>query len=151
MTIGAYLDGTTTDAKFGLGDCFKDEDGRSFVYVQAGGAITQYDWVSIDENYAALAGTKGAADDGHMVGFAQVAFANDDYGWVLTQGANVTARVAASCAADVALYTTGTGGILDDETTSQTKIEGVVAVAANTTTSVANVEVLLTFPRSAGF
>lgn len=151
MTIGAYLDGATTDKKFGLGDKFMDDQGRCWVYVQANGAITQYDFVGIDENFQAAPLTTAMAGDGWFVGVAQVAFTDNDYGWVACQGANgLTARVAASCAADAALYTTATAGVVDDATTT-TKIDGVVAVATNTTTAVANVEVLLTFPRSSAF
>lgn len=151
MTIGAYLGGTTTDQKFGLGDKFTDELGRCWVYVQAAEALTQYDVVAIDENYQASQLTTTEADDGWFIGVAQVAFSDNDYGWIVCSGANgITARVAASCAADVALYTTATGGVIDDATTT-TKIDGIVAVSANTTTSVANVEVLLTYPRSSAF
>ncbi|MEC9266715.1 MAG: hypothetical protein VX464_11700 [Pseudomonadota bacterium] len=151
MTIGPYIAGTTTDAKFGLGDKHVDHLGRTWVYVQAAEALTQYDFVGIDEDYAASQLTATEAGDGWFIGVAQVAFSADEYGWIVCQGANgITARVAASCAADVALYTTATAGVVDDATTT-TKIDGVVAVAANTTTSVANVEVLLTFPKSSGF
>ena len=66
-------------------------------------------------------------------------------------GRNVNAAVGASCAADVALYTSATAGVLDDTSTSQTKVDGVVAAAANGTAAQANVEVIMTWPKSTTF
>lgn len=131
--------GTTTDgagAEFALGTVVKGSDRTEWTYVQAGAAITQYSWVAIDENFQAVMGTKALADAGHGVGLAQVAFADNDMGWVCTgAGGNVSARVLASCAADVQLYTSGTAGALDDTAASQTLIRGVVLVAAATNTA----------------
>lgn len=149
--IGAYLAGTTTDKLSGLGDKFVDNLGRTWVYVQANGAITQYDFIGIDENYQAAPLTSAMLGDGWFVGAANVAFADNDYGWIAVEGANgLTGRLGASCAADAALFSTTTPGVIDDATTG-TAIRGVVAVAANTTTSAGSAEVLLTFPRSATF
>lgn len=141
--IGVNLDettaGTTTngvDAKFTLGQRVTANDASEWVYVQAGAAITQYSWVAIDENFQAVMGTKALADAGHGVGFAQVAFSDNDFGWVCVNGpGNITVRVLASCAADVQLYTSGTSGALDDTSASQTLIRGVVLVTAATNTA----------------
>src|SRR5690606_14854717 len=93
-------------------------------------------WVAIDENFQAVMGTKALADAGHQVGFAQVAFSDNDFGWVCVHGpGNITVRVLASCAADVQLYTTGTPGALDDTSASQTLLRGVVLVTAATDTA----------------
>lgn len=120
---------------YALGTRVTASDGSVWVYVQAEAAIAQYSWVAIDENFEAVLGTKALADAGHMVGFAQVAFADDDFGWVCVHGANISVRVLASCAADVQLYTSGTAGALDDTSGSQTLIRGVVLVAAATSTA----------------
>lgn len=131
--------GTTTDgegSEFALGTPADGTDGSRWVYVQAGAAITQYSWVAIDENFQAVMGTKALADAGHQVGFAQIAFADNDMGWVAVHApGNITARALASCAADVQLYTSGTAGALDDTSASQTLIRGVVLVAAATNTA----------------
>jgi hypothetical protein len=138
---------------FGVGSKATDDRGRVWQYVQASGAITQYDFVTIDEDFQAVALAKAAVDDGHGVGVAQAAFDDNDFGWVLVYSGydGILGRVGGSCAADVALYTSGTSGVLDDESTSQTKIDGIVVTAANTSTSAAAVEVLITFPRSSTF
>jgi len=151
-TIGVDLTrqvaGTSTDganAEFTLGSHHAGSDNSTWVYVQAGAAITAFDCVAIDENYQAVAATKALIDAGHTPGFAQAAFDDNDLGWVATKGSNISCRVGISCAADVQLYTTSTAGVLDDTAASQTAIRGVVAVAANTS-AVAAVEVIATFP-----
>lgn len=149
--VGIDLTATPADSEaeqpmFTLGQTVDTEDGGRYMYVHASGAITQFDAVGIDENYEAAALTKAIADDGHMIGFAQVAFADNDYGWVCVNGSNINVRVAASCAADVSLYTTSTAGVLDDTSASQTKIQGITAVAANATTSATNTEIIAISP-----
>lgn len=148
--IGVGLTDTPTTIEHTLGDKAVAEDGQEYVYVQAAEAISQYDFVGIDEDFAASQLTSTEAGDGWMIGVAQSALSADDYGWVCVKGANLTGNVLGSCNADVALYTSGTAGYLDDATTG-TKIDGVVAVAANGVTDAASVEVLLTYPRCATF
>lgn len=155
-TIGVNFtettDGTTTDgagAKWRLGQRVTASDGSVWLYVQAGAAITQYSWVAIDENYQAVMGTKALADAGHQVGFAQVAFDDNDFGWVAVHmPGNGSVRVLASCAADVQLYTTGTAGALDDTSASQTLIRGCVLVVAASATAVGFREVIAVYPNA---
>lgn len=139
VSLTKLTTGTTTDgagAEFALGTKVNATDGSEWVYVQAGAAITLASWVSIDENFQAVMGTKALADAGHGVGFAQIAFADNDMGWVCTHAhGNINTRVLASCAADVQLYTSATAGALDDTSASQTIIRGVVLVAAATNTA----------------
>lgn len=143
--------GTTTNgqnARFRLGQTVLGSDGSRWVYVQAGEAITQYMAVAIDEDYQAVKLTKTLADAGHQVGFAQVGFADNDFGWVCVHGpGNITVRVLASCAADVQLYTSGTAGVLDDTSASQNLIRGVVLVVAASAT-VSNREAIAVYPSS---
>lgn len=147
--LGVDLTATPTAAGFDLGTVVMGTDSTKWVYVQANGAITQYDAVGIDENYQAAALTKTLADAGLQIGFAQVAFADNDYGWIALEGSNISVRVAPSCAADVALYTTGSSGVLDDTSASQTKIEGAVIVAAGTSAANSAREVIATRPYAA--
>jgi hypothetical protein len=124
--------------------------GQTYMYVKAGSAITQYAVVAVDEDYNAYPINKTRADDGWHIGAAQVAFASGDYGWVAISGSEVTISALGSCAADVALYTSGTAGALDDTATSQTKIDGIVLVTA-VATAADNREAIMTFPRSSTF
>lgn len=149
--IGSNVDTTSTDQKFALGTEALGNDGTKWIYVQADGAITKYDYVCITEAFQAVAGTKALLDVGHKVAFAQVAFADNEYGWVAIAGtnSNFKVRVAASCAADVPLYSSATAGVLDDSSTSQTKVDGVVAVTAVTTAGAT--PIIATFPKSNTF
>lgn len=133
-TIGVNPFEVSTTAEFRLGTVAHGSDGSEWVYVAAEGAITQYDAVAVDENFDAVALTKALADAGHAIAFAQVAFTDEQFGWVLKrgQGANYRVRVAANYVADAALYTTGTAGVLDDASTSQTLVRGVVAYQGGT-------------------
>lgn len=150
-TVGVDLSkqvaGNTSDDnnEWPLGHTVKAGDGQEWVYVQANGAITQYDCVALDENYQAAAITSTLAKAGYGIGFAQAAFDDDDFGWVATRGSNITVRVAGSCAADVQLYTSGTAGVLDDTSTG-TLIRGVVAITTNSTTAASSSEVIAKNP-----
>jgi len=137
--------------EFPLGMKVSTTDGGEAMFVHASGAITQYDCVGIDEDFEAAAMLKAIADDGHFVGFAQVAFADNDFGWVHTKGSNITCRLAASCAADSALYTTATAGVLDDSSSGTTKIDGVAGVSAASAGGIDNVEIIATHPKSTTF
>ena len=148
--LGVDFTATPTSAEFDLGTTVAGTDGSEWVYVQANGAIAQYDAVGVDENYQAAALTKAMADDGWFVGAAQVAFADNDYGWVCVKGSNVSVNLLTLCAADVALYTSGTAGKLDDTSSSQTKVDGVVAVTGGVTGTTAT-EVIMTHPKSTTF
>ena len=151
--VGVDFTRVTADPEFTLGTTVRSSDGGEWTYVKAGTALTQYDFAGIDENFSAAPLTDAIALDGWIVGVAQVAFTVNYYGWLPTRGANISGTVGASCAADVDLWTSATGGVLDDDSTTipYTKIDGVVAVGANTLTIAAAVEVLLTFPRSSAF
>lgn len=136
--IGIDLATTSTTPQFALGDTVRTNNDGVYVYVQANGAITQYHTVAIDENWQAASITTALANAGHKVGFAQVAFANDEYGWVELRGNSITATVAAACEPDVALYTSPTAGVLDDlATTTYAEILGITAVTSGNATSTA--------------
>ena len=153
VDLDATVAGTGTSSNegndFEVGKCVTASDGQKYMYVHASAAIAQYDVVGISETFEAAPLTKAMADDGWFVGAAQVAFADNDFGWVCVGGV-AEINVLASCAPDVALCTSGTAGKLDDDTTSQTKIDGIVQVDA-AVTSAANTTALMTFPRSASF
>jgi hypothetical protein len=109
-----------------------------FVFVQADGAIDQYAWVKIEQDgQAAMLTTTNAGSQGLLVGVAQVAFADNEYGWVWVGGLNgggvgsgIRGKVAAGYVAKANLNTTSTAGVADD--TSTTKIAYVVGLASTT-------------------
>jgi hypothetical protein len=133
-TIGVNLTERDTTPQFEIGETHTGS-GSTWRYVKSTAAITAGDYVAIDENGNAVAGTKTLVDAGDLIGFAQIAFTTSTYGWVaLNAGAaDVSVRAKGSCAADTTLYTSGTAGILDDSSTSQTRIDGIVLVTAAAT------------------
>jgi hypothetical protein len=132
---GARLRETSTDKKFDLGTSTYDDLGSRWEYVQASGAITIYDYVKIDDDFQAASATTttNPSTEPARVGCAQVAFADNEYGWVVRSGQH-TGRFAASCVQDVKIYTTATAGVVDDAAT--TLINGLKLIT--TITSAAN-------------
>jgi hypothetical protein len=105
--------GTNSDegAQFALGQQVVANDGSVWMFVHASAAIAQYDAVGISEAFEAAPLSKAMADDGWNIGFAQVAFDDNDFGWVALRGTKtLKVKLLGSCAADVALYTSGTAG-----------------------------------------
>ena len=126
--IGTNTSFTTTEdsRKFGLLQLAKDR-GRELLYVQANGAVTATSFVVIDEDgqAAAASTTTTASAYGQKVGVAEVAFADNDFGWVVVSG-TVEGNIGASYTPGTAPNSTSTGGRLDDDgTTGAETIEGV--------------------------
>lgn len=140
---------TSNTAITSLGDQDRGDDGTMWKFVRAGAAISQYQYVTIDENHEAVPGTATAVKAGHSIGFAQSAIANDQHGWVAVSGTNIKHNVLKSCAADADLYATASAGFLDDAVTTGQLIHGVVAVTAATSgAGGAAVEIIATFPHA---
>lgn len=118
----------------GLGDIYTDHNGNRYVFVQASGSVAQYDVVAIDSSNVAQAITKALSDTGPDVGVALATLTSASYGWAQIRG-SCSVNVLATCSSSIALYTSGTAGKLDDTTTSQNKIAGLVILSNNTTTT----------------
>lgn len=129
--LGAKADRITTDQEFAVLTRGDGTDGSEWVYGKAAGAITQGMAVSVDEDGLASALTKALADEGNIIALYQgsTALAADDYAWFLTKGGNSNStyyvKAKNGCEINVALYTTGTAGYLDDTAASQTLVSGV--------------------------
>lgn len=126
--------GTTTDganALYKLGSTIVLPDGSKWAYGQAGEAISQYMAVSIDENGQMLKLTTANALLRYVIGFAQIAFADNDIGWVMLEsGQNNTYKVGvlSACDSNKMLMTSGTAGYLDDAYTTFVPLLGVQIV-----------------------
>lgn len=109
-----------------------------FVFVQADGAIDQYGFVKIEaDGQAAMLTTTNAGSQALLVGVAQVALADNEYGWVWIGGPmgggvgkGIRGKVAAGFVAKANLNTTATAGVADDAST--TLIKGGVGLASTT-------------------
>jgi len=135
--IGANYATTITAASlassgkaFGLGDRSTDQDGKDWVFVQASGAIAQYDVVFLSAAYAASSLSTSNDARGNLVAVAPIAFADTEYGWVQIKGP-CTMNVKASCAANARLDTTATAGSLDDDgTAGSMQVQGIYLTTA---------------------
>lgn len=112
-----------TDPTHTLLERSHDEAGNEYVYVQASGAIDQYDCVVVDEagQAASATVTTTATAFGDMAGAPQVALADNEYGWVQIFGVGEV-NVLISCAANIAINSTATAGTLDDDATSGAEV-----------------------------
>lgn len=134
--IGAHLTSPVSDLNegkgFAVGQVHVDYRGYRWIYGKAQSAISAYNYVCIDELGAAYLGTKTLVDTGAQVAVAPTAFAADEYGWFQLTGV-MSVLTAGSAAADTTLYTSGTSGQVDDSSTSQTMLAGIVLTAATST------------------
>ena len=141
--IGSKVAETTTTQEQELGFIAVDSDGTKRQYVQADGALVANEFVIInkDNQCAKLTLTLAAAGLGKKVGISEIAFADDEYGFVVVEG-QTTGKVAANCAANALLYTTATAGVLDDATsTGLTLIHDVVALTAVVTAGTTDIRI----------
>lgn len=142
---GARLSNPESTQRHTLGTRILGTDNTSWVYVQASGAISASDVVTIDSSFQATRATVASAIAGGQLGFAQVAFADDDYGWVPLNGAPLTVNVSATSTLNVAIYVGTTSGHLSTTASSAT-VNGVVLLTANTSTAVAAFSAICTWP-----
>jgi hypothetical protein len=125
---------TSTAQGFGLLDMVLHRDGL-FVYGQANGALTIYDWVKVDnDGQLAQLTTTLSGSEPTQVGTVQVAYADNDYGWAFAgigggSGRGIRGNFLASSVADTKTYTTATAGAADDTATDL--IQHVTGVTTN--------------------
>lgn len=146
---GANAANPTTAKEHALGTVATGTDGTEWVYCVSSGAITQFQAVGINEDYDAYSLTSTLAAQSDKIGFAQVAFAAGEYGWIATRGSNIKVRTKASALADTQLWTTASAGVLDDATAAGAfKIDGVVLVSSASTAAngAAGIEVKASWP-----
>lgn len=120
-----------------VGQVVRLDNGGEAVLVQAGSEIAQYNAVLIGENNAAtnLVSASIAQGTGSgQIGWAQVSIASSKFGWVQTRG-KMVGKVAANCQDHVLLFSSDTGGVVDDVTVSVGFLPGVQALTSVTTAS----------------
>jgi hypothetical protein len=148
-TVGANFARTSTAAEFALGDRAYGADHTEWVYVQADGAIIQYDCVGVDENFQATSVTSAIGGAAWLPAFAQVAFADNEFGWVATKGSNIYV-LAKSATPDAQLYvgTTGlsAGVVCSTSATGRVALNGVVLVTTASAGTSEAIEILATNP-----
>lgn len=141
--VGADFGATSTSPTFGLGTLLWGQGGKAYVYAQANGAITGDGYaVVLDEAFQAALLTASNDSLGDKVGVVDVAFADEEYGWVQVYGP-CGIRSEQDALANGRLAATAVGGQVDDAGSVGTAyVEGMVlgtatggADAVNTTGS----------------
>ena len=151
------LTATDTTARIPVGTVVTTSDGGKAMYVIAQSAIAQYDCVAILNSSSAVGATICAspmtttfAASSPRVGVAQVAIAAGSYGWVFLAGNDLRVNVLGSCQPVVPLFTTSTGGSLDDATVSGGYLPGIVAKTSAASASAVQCIVALSDVESLG-
>lgn len=130
------LTDVSSSDKDGVGTIRKEGDDE-YIFAKGVASTVAGSCVTIDESYATALLTKSvAASYIGRIGFAKAALVASKYGWYQIRGTSVPVSLAASCAKDVALYSTSTAGVLDDASSSQTKVLGIRADTAVTSAAV---------------
>lgn len=149
-TLGVNLNATNATAQFALGTRIPGSDGTTWVYVQAAGAIEAFDVCTVDEDFQCAAAEIANAMTGSQLAFAQIAFADDEYGWVpLNGGGNLLVTVSAHSTLNTVLYIGTVSGHLSTTGSSATVV-GVAIQTANSTSTNATPEIIATWPRIGG-
>lgn len=107
---------------------------KEYIYVHANGAITGEGFACLieDDFEADMINTTNSAPgsgQGQPVGVAQVAFADNEHGWLQVLG-ETNVQVAASAAKATELNTTSTDGQLDDDASAGAEVVTGVALHA---------------------
>lgn len=144
--LGVNLNATTTDAQFSLGDVVTGSDGSEWVYVQADGAIDQYDVVTVDEGFQATPATVATTIDGNQLSFAQIAFADNEYGWVARRGGELIVAVSGTSTVNVAIYIGTVSGHLSTTASSAT-VAGVALQTASSTSTGTSATAIVSWPK----
>ncbi len=124
VDLSAFFHPSTTNVpyasdvpNFTLGQQITAADNSVWVFVKlgTGGSTGAGFWIVFDEDFLGVMMTSSLGGIGDKLGVwaAPVAVAGD-YGWVQVYGTCDAMQVAASAAANVALASTATAGVLDD-------------------------------------
>src|SRR3712207_1017833 len=98
-----------TTARHPLGSVAVDELGNEYIYLQGVASTAAGDWVVYDGSFATARATKAEIDKLKPLAVAQAAIVANSFGWYCVYG-ETEAALLASCAAEVALYSSGTAG-----------------------------------------
>jgi hypothetical protein len=107
-------------------------DGKTYKYIRAGGSIAVGSALQVDTAEGPNDFIPTSAVKQPVVGVAEVAIADNEFGWVVTKG-NVVTKLAGSTAAGAVLGSSGTAGTLATLTVSsdpsQAEVQAILAQA----------------------
>lgn len=132
--LSIKLGATSTTLEFKLGTRANGNNGTVWRYVQATVAVSQYDTVTFPNTWLIQPATPTTVATGGNIGFAQVAFAAGEYGWVCTEADKITVAVSSTTTAAIQLYIATTSGKLST-TSSSGSLAGMFVDASISTTA----------------
>ena len=153
-TIGVDLNTTSTTQLFALGTHVLGDRGSEWVYVQAATAVTLGKCVAISNagTCAMVSATDMVLGTTPQLGFAQVAFAASDFGWVPIRGENMAILTTGSTSATAQVCVAGSlasTGMVSTVATASGSIIGVLFVSIAQTATATLTGAILTWPRIA--
>lgn len=141
-SVTPALDANTTDQRANLGMRVSTTDGGEAVYVRAASTIAQYDACIVlntssatGASIAAVPITTTNALTGSTLAIAQNAITSGNYGWLFTRGHDLRVSTLIACQPNVPLFTTSTGGQLDDATVTAGYCLGIILKSSATSAS----------------
>jgi hypothetical protein len=147
--LGVDLNSTNATAQFTLGTRTDGSADSFWVYVQANGAISAGDCVSINATGTATRATPTTLiAKANEVAFAQVAFADTEYGWVARNGLGMTISVSATVSASAQLYLATSSGKLSDVSASGTLV-GVQIATTSASATIGTTTGTISWPKCA--
>ena len=133
-----------TSDKEGVGTIRKEGDDE-YIFLKGVASVAAGSVVVFKEDYTTALLTKALTDIPQRVAVAKAAIVASRWGWFAIRGLH-SAAVLASCGADVALYSSGTAGSLDDDSSTQNKVLGIYAGTG--VSSAGNTPCFLNYPMS---
>lgn len=146
--VGVDLNNAADSAQFAVNTRVNGSNDSLWVYVEANGALTTGDLVSIT---TAGTATRCLTSGGSNPAFSDIAFAqgsvtSGQFAWVAKNGANLYVAVSSTAALGAALYVATTSGKLSTTSASGTLMGvSLLAAVATATTTVTNAN--LTWPK----
>lgn len=132
LVLAQEYDANNADQQMPLGSTFTDDRGGVYVYCEGVASLASGEAVTIEGSFVVARATKAQIDKLYLVGAARSAFVASEFGFVQVVGFGNGGgiQVLASAGAEVALYSSGTAGALDDDATSQTRVYRIMLATA---------------------
>ena len=139
----------TTKAEFAIHTKASEAGVREYIYAKANGAISVGAVCNVDSAGEAdeLDSANAATINGQPLGVAQVAIANDSYGWLQVYGPCAAIQVAGAVSKGDYIWGTTTDGAIDDADVANANLRG---ITVNARSSAGNTSGFLTYPTVQG-
>ena len=155
--IGVDFNTVGTTQLFALGTRASGSDNTQWMYCRAASAITAFKACVINQTYTvAMASVGDVLDDlGGRLGWAQTAFAADEYGWVpvqgtiyvMTTGSNTLAASGVPVCLGGSAVSTGMLSMVATSTNTMTGIQIVAHGSGGQTATATAAQAIISFPR----